>query len=184
MRRIALIFGVVAMVGCHDASSPTGPKGDPYPAPSSAEKAADQARLNPLVMPQKPEKVLSVRDVLTKKEGDKVLLSGQVPPAILKPFNAAVAAVLLMAPEDLEDKEIKEEFQCEDAATCPACKAILDAHAIRVELVDASGAVVQTSLEDFRGLKPGSTITIEGEVKREGKDKKLVRVVAKKFYPG
>ena len=34
------------------------------------------------------------------------------------------------------------------------------------------------------GLKPGSTITVEGEVKREGKDKKLVRIVATKFYPG
>ena len=32
--------------------------------------------------------------------------------------------------------------------------------------------------------KPGSTITVEGEVKRDGKDKKAIRIVAKKFYPG
>ena len=53
-----------------------------------------------------------------------------------------------------------------------------------VELVDAKGAPVAATLEGFRGLKPGSTITVEGEVRREGKDNKLVRVVATRFYPG
>jgi hypothetical protein len=91
---------------------------------------------------------------------------------------------MLMAPEDLDTPAIKEELSCEDAATCPACKQVFDAHAIRVELVDAAGAVVPVSLEGFRGLKPGDTLTVEGEVKRDGKDKKVVRLVAKRFYPG
>jgi hypothetical protein len=118
------------------------------------------------------------------KDGEKVVVSGKTPPENCKPFNAALAAVLLMAPEDLDTPDIKEELMCEDAATCPACKQVFDAHAIRVELVDASGAVVPASMEGFRGLKPGSTLTFEGEVRRDGKDKKLVRLVAKRFYPG
>jgi hypothetical protein len=55
---------------------------------------------------------------------------------------------------------------------------------VRVELVDQSGSILQTTAEGFQGLKPGSTVTVEGEVKRDGKDKKLVRIVAKRFYPG
>jgi len=55
---------------------------------------------------------------------------------------------------------------------------------VRVELVDQSGAIIQTSLEGFNNLKPGSEITVEGEIKRDGKDNKLVRIVAKRFYPG
>ena len=50
--------------------------------------------------------------------------------------------------------------------------------------MDPSGAVIDTPVEGFRGLKPGSSITVEGEVKRDGKDKKAVRIVAKRFYPG
>jgi hypothetical protein len=55
---------------------------------------------------------------------------------------------------------------------------------VRVELVDQSGAIVPTSLEGFADLKPGSPLTVEGEIKRDGKDKKLVRIVAKRFFPG
>src|SRR5262245_54749945 len=151
MRRF-LTLGVVALAlaGCTD-SKPTGPG----PKPPEGDKSADG--LESMVMAQKPEKVLSVKDVLTKKEGDKVIVSGRTPPENCKPFNTAVAAVLLMAPEDLDQPDIKEELSCEDAATCPACKQIFDANAIRVEVVDASGAVVPASLEGFRGLKPGST---------------------------
>jgi hypothetical protein len=180
MRRylFGLGFAVLAIAGCND-NQPT-PKADG--SGSAAQSSSNP--LDPLVMNAKPSKVLSVRDVLEKKEGDKVVMSGKTPPENCKPFNTALAAVLLMAPEDLDTPAIKEELMCEDAATCPACKQVFDAHAIRVEIVDASGAVVPASLEGFRGLKPGSTVTIEGEVKRDGKDKKLVRVVAKRFYPG
>jgi hypothetical protein len=40
------------------------------------------------------------------------------------------------------------------------------------------------TLEGFRGLAPGSTITFEGKVEKFGKDKKLVRILATKFFPG
>ena len=180
MRRF-LALGVVALtlIGCTD-NKPT----DPGPPQASGTNDTVAGGLDAMVMAQKPEKTLSVRDVLTKKDGDKVIVSGRTPPENCKPFNTAVAAVMLMAPEDLEKPDIKEELSCDDAATCPSCKQIFDANAIRVEVVDASGAVVPASLEGFRGLKPGSTVTVEGEVKRDGKDKKLVRVVARRFYPG
>jgi hypothetical protein len=55
---------------------------------------------------------------------------------------------------------------------------------VRVEVVDQSGSPLPVSLEGFRGLKPGSTITVEGTVQKFGKDKKLVRIAATKFYPG
>lgn len=51
-------------------------------------------------------------------------------------------------------------------------------------MVDQSGAPLPASLEGYRGLKPGSTITVEGTVQKYGKDKKLVRIAATKFYPG
>ena len=57
-------------------------------------------------------------------------------------------------------------------------------YAVQVELVDQSGTPVPASVEGFRGLKPGSTITVEGKVVRFGKDNKQVRIVARKFYPG
>lgn len=181
MRR-SLILGVVALAlaGCSD-TKPT----DPGPKPQASGTSDPAAGgLESMVMAQKPDKVLSVRDVLAKKDGEKVVVSGRALPENCKPFNTAVAVVMLMAPEDLDQPDIKEELSCDDAATCPACKQVFDAHAIWVELVDAAGAVVPASLEGFRGLKPGSTVTVEGEVKRDGKDKKTVRVVAKRFYPG
>ena len=181
MRRYLVGFGLAALslAGCTD-----NPPVAEQPNPEPTATAGQPASLDSLVMARKPDRAGSVRDVLGMSDGDTVLVTGRTPPANVKPFNTAVAAVYLMAPEDLDKPEIKEEFECEDAATCPSCRKVLDAHAIRVEVVDATGAVIPTSLEGFRGLKPGSTLTIEGEVKRDGKDKKLVRVLARKFYPG
>ena len=68
-------------------------------------------------MAEKPANAISVKDALTRKEGEKVVVTGRVPGGNLKPFNAAVAAVVLMAPEDLEREDIKSEFDCDDAAT-------------------------------------------------------------------
>ena len=161
------------------AAGRRGKEGLPNPA-----QPGDQARLDPLVLAAKPATAISVRDALTRKEGEKVVVTGQVPTEKVKPYNAAVAAFVMIAPEDMAREEVKDEFDCDDAATCPGCKKLLDDIGVRVEIVDASGAPVPASLEGFRGLKPGSTITVEGEVKRDGKDKKLVRIVATKFYPG
>ena len=55
---------------------------------------------------------------------------------------------------------------------------------MHVEVVDQSGSPLPVSLEGFRGLKPGSTITVEGKVQKFGKDGKLVRIAATRFYPG
>lgn len=180
MTRLFLLGAVlVAAVGC----SQTQPPGDSGKKDGPGQ-TGDQAKLEAHVLPAKPTTAISVREALTRPEGEKVVVTGRTPPEKVKPYNAALATVVLLAPEDLDKEEIKEEFECDDAATCPSCKKILDQYAVRVELVDAAGAPVAASLEGFRGLKPGSTITVEGEVKRDGKDKKLVRIVATKFYPG
>jgi hypothetical protein len=55
---------------------------------------------------------------------------------------------------------------------------------VQVEVVDQSGSPLQATLEGFRGLKLNSTITVEGTVQKFGKDKKLVKILATKFYPG
>jgi hypothetical protein len=182
--RMMLLVAVLitAIVGCGQTPSVTeGPKPD---APAATPNPGEQAKLEPLVLPAKPANAISVREARKGKEGDKVVVTGQVPPANVKPYNGALAAFVMLAPEDMALEHIKDELECEVAATCPACKQILEEHGVQVEVVDASGAPVAASLEGFRGLKPGSTITVEGEVKRYGKDKKLVRIVATKFYPG
>ena len=115
---------------------------------------------------------------------DGNFITGRVPGGNLKPFNSAVAAVVLMAPEDLDREEIKNEFDCDDAATCPSCKKIIDTHGVQVEVVDQTGSPLPASLLGYRGLNLGSTITVEGTVQKVGKDKKLVRIVATRFYPG
>jgi hypothetical protein len=183
IRRILVPAVFLAALGCAKPNNPSadgGKKPDGTPAPSSG----DQKQLEKFVMAEKPTNAITVKDVLAKKEGEKVVVTGQVPTPKVKPYNAALAAVVLISHADMARDEVKEEFDCDDAATCPGCKKLLDTLGVRVEIVDASGAPVGATLEGYRGLKPGSTITVEGEVKREGKDKKLVRIVATKFYPG
>lgn len=140
--------------------------------------------LTPTLMAQKPATVISVTEAMQRKTGETVIVSGKLPPENVKPFNAALATFIMLSPESLAREEIKDELACDDAATCPSCRKVLDAHGVRVELVDQSGAIIQTTLEGYRDLKPGSIITVEGEIKREGKDNKLVRIVAKRFFPG
>jgi hypothetical protein len=175
---IPVLAVAAGLAGCADSRTP------PAMAPQAASGDSQSSILDPLVMPQKPDNAISVRDALKRKEGETVVVTGRTPPGNVKPFNAGVAAFVLMAPEDLAQEDIKEELECEDAATCPSCKKLLDQFAVRVELVDESGAVLPTTAEGFRGLKPGDPVTVEGEVKRDGKDKKTVRVVARKLYPG
>jgi hypothetical protein len=45
-------------------------------------------------------------------------------------------------------------------------------------VVDQSGAIITESLEGYKNLKPGSPVTIQGKVVRDGKDKKLVKIIA------
>ncbi|QDU21361.1 hypothetical protein [Urbifossiella limnaea] len=171
---------LAAAVGCGQPA----PRPEAQQPPSPTAAAGDASKLEPLVMAEKPAGAITVNEALTKKAGEKVVVTGQVPTEKVKPYNAAFATFVMLSHADMAKDDIKEEFDCDNAAKCPTCKAILDEHAVRVELVDAKGAPVAATLEGFRGLKPGSTITVEGEVRREGKDNKLVRVVATRFYPG
>ena len=180
MKWIPILVLVLAagLVGCADSRTP------PAMAPQANTVDSQANMLDPLVLAQKPDNAISVREALKRKEGETVVVTGRTPPGNVKPFNSGVAAFVLMAPEDLAQEDIKEELECEDAATCPSCKKLLDQFAVRVELVDEAGAVLPMSAEGFRGLKVGDPITVEGEVKRDGKDKKTVRIVARKLYPG
>jgi hypothetical protein len=172
---------LAAVVGCSQAPPVADTGGKEQPAQAGA---GDQAQLDAYVLADKPASPISVRDARARKEGEKVVVTGRVPPEKVKPYNAALATFVMLAPEDMDRPEVKEEFECDDAATCPTCKKLLDDLGVQVELVDQSGGPVGASLEGYRGLKPGSVITVEGEVKRYGKDKKLVRIVATRFYPG
>lgn len=153
------------------------------PSPTAEATPSQSSLLQPLVLAQKPT-AISVADALKRSAGEKVIVSGQFPPENVKPFNSAVAAFIMLSPEALAREEIKDELACDDAATCPSCRKLLDAHGVRVELVDQSGAILPTTVEGFNQLKPGGTITVEGEIKRDGKDNKLVRILATRFYPG
>lgn len=173
---------LAAAVGCGQPAPRPDAEKPGTPSPSAA--SGDASKLEPLVLAEKPAGAITVNEALTKKAGEKVVVTGQVPTEKVKPYNAAFATFVMLSHADMAKEAIKEEFDCDNAAKCPTCKAILDEHAVRVELVDGSGAPVAATLEGFRGLMPGSTITVEGEVRREGKDNKLVRVVATRFYPG
>lgn len=180
MKWIPILILVLAAgsAGCADSRTP------PAMAPQANTVDSQSTMLDPLVLAQKPDNAISVREALKRKEGETIVVTGRTPPANVKPFNAGVAAFVLMSSEDLAQDDIKEELECEDAATCPSCKRLLDEMAVRVELVDEAGAVLPTSAEGFHGLKPGDPVTVEGEVRRDGKDKKTVRIVARKLYPG
>jgi hypothetical protein len=109
----------VALAGCSDNKPDAAANRGPTPE-KPAEPAAAKAQpelLKPLVMDKKPGKAMTVWEVFDRKEGETVVVSGRVPPEKVKPFNDAVAAFILMAPEDLDREDIKEEFDCDDAAT-------------------------------------------------------------------
>jgi hypothetical protein len=114
MRRLTILGALlIGSLGC--SQQKPGPEGS-RPEPPRSDPA-DAGKLESLVMPDKPGGAISVRAALTRPEGDKVVVTGRVPGGNLKPFNAAVAAVILMAPEDLDNEDIKNEFDCDDAAT-------------------------------------------------------------------
>jgi uncharacterized protein YdeI (BOF family) len=104
-KRVLSAVLLVAAIGC--AEKP----------PASISEKSDTSPLDAVVLAAKPEKATSVRDALKLKDGEKVVLTGRIPGEKVKPFNDAVAAVILMAPEDLDNEEIKEELDCDDAAT-------------------------------------------------------------------
>jgi hypothetical protein len=115
MRRQWWIPGLLlAVAGCNQDRQVAQPKATGGTVQGSPSKADPFAVV---LLTAKPEKVLSVREVLTAKDGDVVAVSGRTPPEKVKPFNPGVAAFILMDPTDLDKKAIKEEFECDDAAT-------------------------------------------------------------------
>jgi PBP1b-binding outer membrane lipoprotein LpoB len=110
MRIIMLISMVLLVMGCE--SKPAHPS-----ASSKASAEITKSPLDTLVMLQKPANPLSVTEAMKKKAGEVVLVTGQVPPEKVKPYNPAVAAFVMLDPISLAKEEVKEEFDCDDAAT-------------------------------------------------------------------
>lgn len=180
---LTALLGLSFLAGCSDTSKPEAHHGGKS-AGSADSGAVNVAALEPLLLAQAPSGVVSVKEAKAKKQNEKVVVRGQVPPENVKPFNPGVAAFVMLSPEDLQRDEVKEELACDDAPTCPRCRKMLNELGVRVELVDPSGKVIPSSLEGFRSLRGGSFITIEGVIHRDGKDGKDVRIVAQRFYPG
>lgn len=79
---------------------------------------ADAALLEPFHLKDKPasvQDVIQVRD--GARDGDEVVFQGIVPPENVKPYSETRAVFKLMAQADLDDPKIKEEFECDEAAT-------------------------------------------------------------------
>lgn len=110
MRFFLLLSVVLLVIGCE--SKPAQPT-----TPSKASAETTKSPLEALVMAQKPTNPLSVTEAMKKKAGETVIVTGQVPPEKVQPYNAAVAAFVMLAPESLLREEVKEEFDCDDAAT-------------------------------------------------------------------
>jgi len=177
MLRMTILVAAAVALGCYDRV----PSNRPAAAPPVVLKPE---LLMPLQMTGRPDHALSVPEAIAKADGETVTVSGETPPEKVRPFNPSLAAFVLIDPADAKRPEVAEEFACDDAATCPRCRQLLDKYAVRVELVDATGQVIGSSLEGFSKLKPGSPVTVTGTVRRDGKDKKVVRIVATHFFPG
>lgn len=139
--------------------------------------------LEPLLLPTKPAEAKTVAELRQKgKTGDEVILQGTVPPDAVKPFGDGMAWLVLMDAADLADETVQAEFACPNAEDCPACRKVLDEQGVRVEIVSKPGAMpVRSTLQGFKGLKGGSTITVKGKLEKDGK-KLLIRATA--FYVG
>ena len=183
MRSFMFCSLLLAFIGCSESTKASKEAVKETAASDGASGSSQVALLKPTMMAMKPTTAISVTEAMQRKTGETVVVAGMLPPENVKPFNTAFAAFVMLSPEALAREEVKDELACEDAATCPSCRKLLDSLGVRVELVDKSGAVIPTTLEGFSNLKPGSTITVEGEIKRDGKDNKLVRIVANRFYP-
>ncbi len=105
--------GLIVLPGCSQERGAPQSKQLPPAQASSGKSDPFTAVLGTV----KPEKAASVRDVLKLKEGETVTVVGRTPPENVKPFNAALAAVVIMDPLDLDRENVKEEFDCDDAAT-------------------------------------------------------------------
>src|SRR5262245_12957713 len=116
---MTLRFGTVAVVtiialGCGENGKKPG--GDNIPPKPRAEL------LQPRTWGEKTRELAEVAAVRDLPDGTEVNVVGLVPQGNCKPFNPAVAAVVLMDATDLSKDEVKTELNCADAATCPRCR--------------------------------------------------------------
>jgi hypothetical protein len=171
---INLAAVVLVFTGCYESVQKPTPKG------GAAKVAAKPELLQPLVWTQPPTTLVEVAAARSGPVDEVVHVVGIVPPGKVGPFNPAVASIILMDPTDLAKEEVKTEFECDDAATCPKCRKLLNSLALYVELVDDKGQVIPTTLEGFSGLKPGSRVAFSGTLKRGDKNGPT-RLIATRF---
>jgi len=162
------VLGFFLLAGCtaRRGGEAEGPSG-----PARSQGVSNASLLEPLLLAEMPGNARSIAEVkATISPGEEVVLIGTVPPDCVVPFSDSRAAVILMDASDLESEAVKAEFSCPDAATCPACRKVLDELGVRVELVGPAGnAPIKTTLQGFKGLKAGSTIVVRGKVAKDGK---------------
>lgn len=117
MRWYYLSLVLLIPIGCSE--SPKASRDPAKQSGSSEETTAtlQTALLKPLLFAQKPATVISVTEAMQRKEGETVVVSGRLPPDKVKPFNTALAAFVMLAPESLDREDVKDEFDCDDAAT-------------------------------------------------------------------
>jgi hypothetical protein len=112
--RFLLLLSLLFFLGCGQSSHlARSPK-------SSAPKQISTAQaelLQPFVMAHKPAGALSVQEALQRRDGETVVVSGRTPTEKVKPFNAALAAWILVPPEILDREDVQQEFDCDEAAT-------------------------------------------------------------------
>lgn len=111
MRWMILTSTLLLVMGCLDTAKTSKPSASPSPTASA------KSPLEPLLMAQRPANTISVTEAMNRKAGETVMVTGQVPPEKVKPFNPAVAAFVMLSHESLAREEIKEELDCDDAAT-------------------------------------------------------------------
>lgn len=172
LKNMCMIAAALAIIGCGEPAKKTTAK----PPVLSVKPEL----LKPLVWDDKPREVIPVTAAREKKEGETIHVVGVIPPSNVGPFNPAVATVILLDPADMTKDEVKTELECDDAATCPKCRKLLNALALYVELVDDKGKVIPSTLEGYSGVKPGSTVAFSGTVKRADKNGPM-RFIATSF---
>lgn len=173
-RLISLVALTFMTCGCYESVQKPVPKG------GVTKIAAKPELLQPLVWTEQPKTLMEVTAARTGPADAVIHVVGIVPPGNVGPFNPAVASIILMDPADLAKDEVKTEFECDDAATCPKCRKLLNSLALYVELVDAKGQVIPTTMEGFSGLKPGSRVAFSGTLKRGDKNGPI-RLIATRF---
>lgn len=117
MRWFYLTLVLLMPIGCGEAPKASR---DPVKQSGSSEEISTTSQtelLKPLLLAQKPATVISVTEAMQRKAGEMVVVSGRLPPEKVKPFNTALAAFVMLAPESLDREDVKDEFDCDDAAT-------------------------------------------------------------------